>query len=402
METAKQNTQQNIEENDALKQFMGLLNRQGMGEQSQDFMELFQYVAGMQLQLAVMTDELQGVKEQLSQLRENQPKTVTESLVDKVTHLQEKIANLSERLSAVKDHLAETATQAFNAFKEKGKAEMCKVLQKGISGVKSVLADCREHLVDVMMDYKKTANQIDSIGDELKQIGNSVSNVGSLVNVRGMDAAEIMEALSAMNDDDRLSVAAYLESRGAWTTEIANEETREFGEYHLDVRYITDTNEIIDLKKEMAWEERAKEPIGADDVILKITHAEGFEIERITNKTPEEVQEIMGALTKLEEKDRKNIHDCLESYGADYIPIIVDGGRNSGMPQFNDFEIDLNKKEVVMMNHLSPAQQAEGIINRLEYAKTAFSDDERNLIVNYAYKLNDMEKTRELVSLFLV
>ncbi len=32
-----------------------------------------------------------------------------------------------------------------------------------------------------------------------------------------------------MNDDDRLSVAAYLESRGAWTTEIANEETREFG-----------------------------------------------------------------------------------------------------------------------------------------------------------------------------
>ena len=37
--------------------------------------------------------------------------------------------------------------------------------------MKSVLADCREHLVDVMMDYKKTANQIDSIGDELKQIG---------------------------------------------------------------------------------------------------------------------------------------------------------------------------------------------------------------------------------------
>ena len=67
METAKQNTQQNIEENDALKQFMGLLNRQGMGEQSQDFMELFQYVAGMQLQLAVMTDELQGVKEQETQ-----------------------------------------------------------------------------------------------------------------------------------------------------------------------------------------------------------------------------------------------------------------------------------------------------------------------------------------------
>ena len=232
--------------------------------------------------------------------------------------------------------------------------------------------------------------------ESLLLIQNSDLSEYSLVNVRGMDAAEIIEALSAMNDDDRLSVAAYLESKGAWTTEIANEGTKEFGEYHLDVRYITDTNEIIELKTEMEWNERAKEPVGADDVILKIAFADSFEVERIINKTPEEVQEIMGALTKLETVDRKNIHDCLDSYGADYIPIIVNGGRNSGMPQFNDFEIDLDKKEVVMMSHLSPAKQAEGIINRLEFAKTAFSDDERNLIVNYAFKLNDMGKTREL------
>lgn len=232
--------------------------------------------------------------------------------------------------------------------------------------------------------------------ENLLLIQNNDLSEYSLVSVRGMDTAEIVEALSVMNDDDRLSVAAYLESKGAWTTEIANEETREFREYRLDVRYNTDTNEVIDLKAEMALDEKAREPVGADDVILKITHADGFEVERITNKTPEEVQEIMAALTKLEEKDRNSIHRCLENYGADYIPIIVSGGRNDGMPQFNDFEIDLNKKEVVMMSHLSPAQQAEGIINRLEFAKTAFSDDERSLIVNYAFKLNDMEKTREL------
>ena len=177
----------------------------------------------------------------------------------------------------------------------------------------------------------------------------------SLLSVRGMDSGEIVDALSAMSEEDRQSVAAYLESKGAWTTEIGNEKTKEFGEYHLDVRYNTDTNEIIDYKAEMEWNERAKEPIGADDVILKITHSNGFEVERITNKTPEEVQEIMAALTKLENKDRKNIRDCLESYGADYIPIIVEGGRNSEAPQFNDFEIDLNKREVVMMHHLSPA-----------------------------------------------
>lgn len=218
----------------------------------------------------------------------------------------------------------------------------------------------------------------------------------SLLSVKGMETAEIVEALSGMNEDDRLSIAAYLESRGAWTTELGNEKTEDVEEFHLDVRYNLDTDVITDIKAEKEMDGRAKEPIGADDVILKITHADGFEVERITNKTPEEVQEIMAALAKLEEKGIKSVHRCLENYDADYIPIIVSGGRNDGYPQFNDFEIDLDKKNVAAMHHLSPAKQAEGIINRLEFAKTAFSDDERNLIVNYAFKLNDMEKTREL------
>ena len=71
METAEQNTKQVIEENDALKQFMELLNQQNMKEQSQDFMGIFWYVAGMQVQLSAMVDELQGVREQLSQMQEN-------------------------------------------------------------------------------------------------------------------------------------------------------------------------------------------------------------------------------------------------------------------------------------------------------------------------------------------
>ena len=174
-----------MEENDVLKQFMELLNQQNMREQSQDFMELFKYAAGMQLQLAVMADELQGVRQQLSQLQENQPKQVKENLMAKVERIQEKITDLSVCLSAIKDYLVETTVQAVNAFKEKGRSEMCRVVQKWISGVKWALADYREHLTGVMLDCQKTANQIDSIGDELKQIGNSVSNVGRLLAGKG-------------------------------------------------------------------------------------------------------------------------------------------------------------------------------------------------------------------------
>ena len=125
----------------------------------------------------------------------------------------------------------------------------------------------------------------------------------SLVNVRGMDTQELVAALSNMSEDDKLSIQAYLESKGAWTTELGNEKSREFEEYHLDVRYNLDTDEIIDVKAKIAE------------------------------------------------------------------------------------QIDNNR---------SVMEQAEQLINQLEAEKNIFTSDERNLIVNYAYKIDDMDKTREL------
>ena len=125
----------------------------------------------------------------------------------------------------------------------------------------------------------------------------------SLVNVRGMDTRGLVAALTNMSEDDKLSIQAYLESKGAWTTELGNEKSREFEEYHLDVRYNLDTDEITDVKAKMTE------------------------------------------------------------------------------------QIDSN---------LFVMGQAEQLVNQLEAEKTIFTSDERNLIVNYAYKLDDMDKTREL------
>lgn len=89
----------------------------------------------------------------------------------------------------------------------------------------------------------------------------------SLVSVVGMDRQELMDVFSAMSEDDKLSIQAYLESKGAWTTEIVNEETKEFGEYHLDVRYNTDTEELVDMKerKESPANREAQLLLGSED-----------------------------------------------------------------------------------------------------------------------------------------
>lgn len=99
--------------------------------------------------------------------------------------MQEKVTSLAGHLLETKDQLINTVVQAVAAFKKKGREEMNKVFQKGISSVKSVLFGHRECLFDILTNYEQTANQIDSIGDELKQMGNSVANVGRLLAGKG-------------------------------------------------------------------------------------------------------------------------------------------------------------------------------------------------------------------------
>lgn len=185
MEKITETASQNGQESDVIKQLLELLEQQNMKEQSQDFMELFRFAAGMQVQLSVMTEELQSVKGQLAELKSSQPQGVKDSVIENVAQLEEKTGSLSEKLSDVKNHLVQIAKQAVNVFKEKGKQEMGAVLQKGIANVQKILSGHRENLTDLLVDAEKTANQIDSIGDELKQIGNSAVNVGRLIAGKG-------------------------------------------------------------------------------------------------------------------------------------------------------------------------------------------------------------------------
>lgn len=43
--------EQNVEDMDVIKQLMDIMGQQGMNEQSQDFLEMLNFVAGMQVRL---------------------------------------------------------------------------------------------------------------------------------------------------------------------------------------------------------------------------------------------------------------------------------------------------------------------------------------------------------------
>ena len=246
------------------------------------------------------------------------------------------------------------------------------------------------------IEKEKAAEQAQE--DIILLVANSDRSEYELLSVRGMDRNELLNSLSAMKDDDRQSVEAYLERAGAWTTLLGNERSEEVEEYHLDYAYNTDTHEITDFKALQEERERANKPIEYADVVVRISTPDSGEYEtiKITNMQSE-VQNVLYDVPFLEENEwNGSVTDYLKEKGFEFVPIMRSGGLNDGYPQFYDFDLDMSAWEVHTSSELPAMLQAEQLINRMEFHRSVYDSNERNMIMNHAYKLDDMEKTTSL------
>jgi len=246
------------------------------------------------------------------------------------------------------------------------------------------------------IEKERAAEQVQE--DIILLVANTDRSEYDLLNVKGMERAELFHLLSVMKDDDRQSVEAYLERAGAWVTLLANERSEEVKEYHLDYAYNTDTHEITDFKALQEEQEKANNPIEYGDVIVRISTPDSGEYEtiKITNMQSE-VQNTLYDILMLEMDGWDgNVLDYLQEKGFDFVPIMRSGGLNDGYPQFYDFDMDMTEKELYITSELPATVQVEQLINRMEFYRSAYDSDERNLIMNHAYKLDDMYKTTSL------
>ena len=168
---------------------MDWMEQQGRTETAQDLLQVAKYLEEMQTQLSVMTKELQEVKQQLSRFQQEQPRQQVVDTIQEVSSLQNMMKNISEKISTGKEQLKNTVAKAITTVREKGKEEINQVLQKGISKIKSIVEKNREKIAITLDKYQKLAKKIDAIGEELKQVGTSIGNVGRLVT--GKDAKEV-------------------------------------------------------------------------------------------------------------------------------------------------------------------------------------------------------------------
>ena len=246
------------------------------------------------------------------------------------------------------------------------------------------------------IEKERAAEQVQE--DILLLVSNTDRSEYDLLSVKGIERTELMNLLSDMKDDDRQSVEAYLERAGAWVTLLGNERSEEVEEFHLDYAYNTDTNEITDYKALQEEREKANVPVEYGDVIVRISMPENGEYEtiKITNMQSEVQNALYDMLFPEEDVRQGSVTDYLKEKGFAFVPIMRSGGLNDGYPQFYDFDVDVAKKEIHAASELPATVQAEQLINRMEFHRTVYDSDERNLIMNHAYKLDDMYATTSL------
>ena len=246
------------------------------------------------------------------------------------------------------------------------------------------------------IEKERAAEQVQE--DILLLVSNTDRSEYDLLSVKGIERTELMNLLSDMKDDDRQSVEAYLERAGAWVTLLGNERSEEVEEFHLDYAYNIDTNEITDFKALQEEREKANVPVEYGDVIVRISMPENGEYEtiKITNMQSEVQNALYDMLFPEEDVRQGSVTDYLKEKGFAFVPIMRSGGLNDGYPQFYDFDVDMSEWEVHTASELPATVQAEQLINRMEFHRTVYDSDERNLIMNHAYKLDDMYATTSL------
>ncbi len=399
---------------------LGVNELHGNVERYQDFMEALSRVSPVPIRYEGMEGDRKGYFIDLNHpiaIKEGMSETQTAKTgVHEVAHAKLHAKEVEQETGTIKDRetkeveaesIAYTVCQHFGidtsdysfgyiAGWSSGK-EMPE-LKSSLDTIRRTSSELIKGIEAQLLEIEKERAAEQEQEDMIVLVANTDRSEYDLLSVKGMERTEIFRLLSAMNDDDRQSVEAYLERAGAGVTLLANERSEEVGEYHLDYACNTDTHEITDFKALQEEREKANIPIEYGDVIVRISTPDSgeYEIIKIADMQSE-VANVLYAIPFLEENEwNGNVLDYLQERGLEFVPIMRSGGINDGYSQFYDFDVDMSAWEVHTASELPAMMQAEQLINRMEFHRSVYDTDERNLIMNHAYKLDDMYKTTSL------
>ena len=172
METARQTA---LMEQPEIVELFRVLEGNGLTKEQKEVESLVKYLDGMEVQFGQVLEELRDVKEQLSQIQDG---GVRASVLRIVEQAQGKVQEVGVQLNTVRKNLIQSAGNALQIYKEKGKD----ALRKAVSDMKipSAIARLQEGLHGAVESMNRQADKMEVLNGELHAAGGHIKNVGRI------------------------------------------------------------------------------------------------------------------------------------------------------------------------------------------------------------------------------
>lgn len=172
METARQTA---LMEQPEIVELFRVLEGNGLTKEQKEVESLVKYLDGMESQFAQVLEELRDVKEQLSQIQDGGVKA---SVLRIAEQAQGKVQEVGGQLNTVRKNLIQSAGNALQTYKEKGKD----ALRKAVSSMKipSAFARIQEGFYGAVASMNRQADKMEVLSGELHAAGGHIKNVGRI------------------------------------------------------------------------------------------------------------------------------------------------------------------------------------------------------------------------------
>lgn len=162
-----------LQENEHVKELLAIMEQNRVN--TDDLRGLLGYVGAMERQLDTAVGELQAMRQELNNMREEQNHPVRTALQNTIRTLEKGINEARERLDAIKESIVEGCKNAVSAFREKGISALHNVMD--FFKVKDTLLDVRKGMDAAVKSAEKSIAKIEAVSAEYHEIGKHVKNI---------------------------------------------------------------------------------------------------------------------------------------------------------------------------------------------------------------------------------
>lgn len=159
-----------------VKNYLELLNEQGLNKEGKQIEELVKYVDKMEVQFDELLSEIKEIRATLETIQNPQTKSVMRKTIDSIENV---VVKGKQEIQNIKAHIKTTIYNAVDTFKDKGRQAL--VSSTEVLKIRPALESVRKALFFVSHSLDKTIMKTNQLTSEFRRAKQSFKNIGLLM-----------------------------------------------------------------------------------------------------------------------------------------------------------------------------------------------------------------------------